>query len=75
MQGSVRKRGSMWSYSFDMGTVGGKRQRKEKGRFRTKRKRKQHLQKRSANITTLVLSLNHPAAPFLIIWICGLKTM
>ena len=37
MQGSVRKRGSMWSYSFDMGTVGGKRQRKEKGGFRTKK--------------------------------------
>lgn len=37
MQGSVRKRGSMWSYSFDMGTIAGKRQRKEKGGFRTKK--------------------------------------
>lgn len=37
MQGSVRKRGSTWSYRFDMGTIDGKRQRKEKGGFDTKK--------------------------------------
>lgn len=37
MKGSVRKRGSTWSYYFDLGTVNGKRQKKEKGGFRTKK--------------------------------------
>lgn len=37
MQGSVRKRGNTWSYRFDMGTINGKRQRKEKGGFKTKK--------------------------------------
>ena len=37
MKGSVRKRGSMWSYCFDLGTVDGKRKRMEKGGFRTKK--------------------------------------
>ena len=37
MKGSVRKRGTSWSYYFDMATVGGQRQRKEKGGFRTKK--------------------------------------
>ena len=37
MKGSVRKRGSTWSYRFDMGTIDGKRQRKEKGGFDTKK--------------------------------------
>lgn len=36
MKGSVRKRGSTWSYYFDLGIVDGKRKRKEKGGFRTK---------------------------------------
>lgn len=36
MQGSVRKRGNTWSYSFDLGKVNGKRKRKEKGGFKTK---------------------------------------
>lgn len=36
MQGSVRKRGNTWSYSFDLGKVDGKRKRKEKGGFKTK---------------------------------------
>lgn len=35
MQGGVRKRGSTWSYYFDLGKVDGKR--KEKGGFRTKK--------------------------------------
>ena len=37
MKGSVRKRGSTWSYCFDLGTIEGKRQRKEKGGFATKK--------------------------------------
>lgn len=36
MQGSVRKRGNTWSYSFDLGKINGKRKRKEKGGFKTK---------------------------------------
>lgn len=36
MKGSVRKRGSTWFYSFDLGVVDGKRKRKTKGGFRTK---------------------------------------
>lgn len=37
MQGAVRKRGKLWSYYFDMGKVDGKRKKKEKGGFRTKK--------------------------------------
>ena len=37
MLGGVRKRGKTWSYYFDLGTVGGKRKKKEKGGFRTKK--------------------------------------
>ena len=37
MKGGTRKRGSTWSYYFDMGTVAGKRQKKEKGGFHTKK--------------------------------------
>lgn len=34
---TARKRGSTWSYSFEMARVDGKRKRKEKGGFRTKK--------------------------------------
>ncbi|MBP9477553.1 MAG: site-specific integrase [Sebaldella sp.] len=37
MAGSVRKRGDTWQYSFETGMVNGKRQRKHKGGFITKR--------------------------------------
>lgn len=37
MTGSVRKRGSTWSYYFDLGTIDGTRKKKEKGGFRTKK--------------------------------------
>lgn len=37
MTGGVRKRGSTWSYYFDLGQVDGKRKKKEKGGFRTKK--------------------------------------
>jgi len=37
MTGGTRKRGSTWSYYFDLGKVGGKRQKKEKGGFKTRK--------------------------------------
>ena len=37
MTGGTRKRGSTWSYYFDLGKVNGKRQKKEKGGFKTKK--------------------------------------
>lgn len=37
MQGAVRKRGDTWSYYFDLGKIDGKRKKREKGGFRTKR--------------------------------------
>lgn len=37
MRGGVRKRGATWSYYFDLGKVDGKRKKKEKGGFRTKK--------------------------------------
>lgn len=37
MQGAVRKRGDTWSYYFDLGKIDGKRKKKEKGGFRTKK--------------------------------------
>lgn len=43
MQGGVRKRGSTWSYYFDLGKVDGKRKKKEKGGFRTKKEAAQAL--------------------------------
>ncbi|WP_040328558.1 site-specific integrase [Clostridium ihumii] len=43
MQGSVRKRGSTWSYYFNLGVVDGVRKRKEKGGFKTKKEAQQAL--------------------------------
>lgn len=37
MKGGTRKRGATWSYYFDAGTVDGKRQKREKGGFSTKK--------------------------------------
>ena len=37
MNGGTRKRGTTWSYYFDLGKVDGKRKRKEKGGFRTRK--------------------------------------
>ena len=37
MQGSFRKRGNTWYYSIELGKIEGKRKRKEKGGFRTKK--------------------------------------
>lgn len=43
MNGGTRKRGSTWSYYFDLGKIDGKRKKKEKGGFRTKREAEQAL--------------------------------
>ena len=43
MNGETRKRGSTWSYYFDLGKVDGKRKKKEKGGFRTKKEAEQAL--------------------------------
>lgn len=43
MQGGTRKRGSSWSYYFDLGIVDGKRKRKEKGGFKTKKEAQEAL--------------------------------
>ncbi len=45
MTGGVRKRGSTWSYYFDIGIVDGKRKRKEKGGFKTKKEAEKALTK------------------------------
>lgn len=37
MTGGTRKRGKTWSYYFDLGKIDGKRQKKEKGGFNTKK--------------------------------------
>ena len=43
MNGGTRKRGATWSYYFDLGKVDGKRKKKEKGGFRTKKEAEQAL--------------------------------
>lgn len=43
MKGSVRKRGASWYYYFDLGKIDGKRRKKEKGGFRTKKEAEQAL--------------------------------
>ena len=43
MTGGVRKRGTTWSYYFDLGKIDGKRKKKEKGGFRTKKEAEQAL--------------------------------
>ena len=48
MKGSVRKRGEVWSYRFDLGTVEGKRQQHEKSGFRTKKEAETALAKAMA---------------------------
>lgn len=37
MKGSVRKRGTTWSYRIDFGKVDGKRHQIEKGGYKTKK--------------------------------------
>ena len=49
MTGGTRKRGSTWSYYFDLGKINGKRQKKEKGGFKTKKEALQALAEYGAN--------------------------
>ena len=37
MTGGTRKKGTTWYYYFDLGKVNGKRKKKEKGGFKTKK--------------------------------------
>lgn len=57
MNGGVRKRGSTWSYYFDLGKVDGKRKKKEKGGFRTKKEAEQAL-------ATAINEYNHAGVVF-----------
>ena len=52
MTGGTRKRGKTWSYYFDLGTVNGKRQKKEKGGFKTKKEAETALAKAITEYTT-----------------------
>ena len=52
MTGGVRKRGSTWSYYFDLGTIDGKRKKKEKGGFRTKKEAEAALAKAINELNT-----------------------
>lgn len=45
MKGGTRKKGSTWYYYFDIGKVDGKRKKKEKGGFKTKKEAEQELAK------------------------------
>lgn len=42
MQGGVRKRGTTWSYYFDLGKIDGKRKKKEKVDSKPRRKLNRH---------------------------------
>ena len=44
MQGSVRKRGTTWSYRIDFGKIDGKRRQIEKGGYKNKKKLTKHSQ-------------------------------
>lgn len=52
MPGGTRKRGKTWSYYFDLGAVGGKRQKKEKGGFKTKKEAETALAKAITEYTS-----------------------
>ncbi len=52
MAGGTRKRGKTWSYYFDLGTIGGKRQKKEKGGFKTKKEAETALAKAITEYTS-----------------------
>ena len=56
MRGGTRKRGKTWSYYFDTATIAGKRQKKEKGGFRTKKEAEAALAKAMAEYSTAGVS-------------------
>lgn len=55
MQGSVRKRGTTWSYRIDFGKLDGKRKQIEKGGYKTKKK----LTKRSQMLYTKSITMEN----------------
>ena len=57
MKGGTRKRGSTWSDSFDQGTVGGKRQKRERGGYRTRKEAQ-------AALAAAVAQYNRAGMPF-----------
>ncbi|MEG2342463.1 MAG: site-specific integrase [Bacilli bacterium] len=71
MQGSIRKRGNTWSYSFDLGKVDGKRKRKEKGGFKTKTEAQKALRETInlyENKGTLITETNITLSDYLDFW-------
>ena len=71
MQGSIRKRGNTWYYSFDLGKVDGKRKRKEKGGFKTKTEAQKALREAInayENCGTIVKDTNITFADYLDYW-------
>lgn len=55
MKGSVRKRGTTWSYRIDFGKIDGRRNQIEKGGYKTKKKPTKHLQMRYINFIIQVI--------------------
>ena len=47
MQGSVRKRGTTWSYRIDFGKIDGKRRQIEKGGYKNKKEAEQAASKQA----------------------------
>ena len=72
MTGGTRKRGATWSYYFDLGKIDGKRQKKEKGGFKTKKEAETALAKAINEYNNAGQSLPRPKSPFRIIWISGM---
>ncbi|MDK0902763.1 tyrosine-type recombinase/integrase [Clostridium perfringens] len=71
MQGSIRKRGTTWYYSFDLGKVDGKRKRKEKGGFKTKTEAQKALREainNYENCGTIVNDTNITFSDYLDYW-------
>ena len=71
MQGSIRKRGNTWYYSFDLGKVDGKRKRKEKGGFKTKTEAQKALREainNYENCGTIVNDTNITFSDYLDYW-------
>lgn len=57
MLGGTRKRGSTWSYYFDLGQIDGKRQKRERGGFKTKKEAE-------AALTKAIAEYNHAGLVF-----------
>ncbi len=75
MKGGTRKRGKTWSYYFDMGSVNGKRQKKEKGGFATKKEAESALASAIDEYNNAGMVLRHLILPCQIILTSGLTSM